>query len=92
MLVNSDEVAESGRPLADRGLAAGEKSDITELIVAVLSPFPYGLPTREIKELTGMTSYNTSAKLSKLAAKGVVEKITVAGSRRDRWRVKPRAR
>jgi MarR family protein len=91
VLVNSDEVAESGRPLADQGRVAGEKSDITELIVAVLSPFPYGLTTREIKELTGMTSYNTSSKLSKLTAKGVVEKITVAGSRRDRWRVKPRA-
>ena len=41
---------------------------------------PYSLTTREIRGLTGMTSYNTSAKLSKLAADGVID-----------WRVKPRS-
>jgi hypothetical protein len=39
-----------------------------------------------------MASYNASTKLSKLAAKGVVEKFTVAGDCRRRWRVKRGAR
>jgi hypothetical protein len=65
------------------------KPDITQLILAVLSPFPYGLTTREIRGLTGIASYNASAKLSKLAAYGVLEKFTIAGDYRHRWRVKP---
>jgi DNA-binding IclR family transcriptional regulator len=77
--------------LADLQEAASEKPDIAHLILAVLSPFPYGLTTREVIELTGMTSYNTSGKLSKLAACGVIEKITMAGHYRPRWRVKPAA-
>jgi hypothetical protein len=68
-----------------------EKPDITQLILAVLSPFPYGLTTREIRGLTGMASYNASAKLSKLAASGVIGKITLASDYRHRWRVKPRS-
>jgi hypothetical protein len=39
-----------------------------------------------------MASYNASTKLSKLPAKGVVEKFTVAGDCRHRWRVKREAR
>ena len=80
---------EAGEPLADLRAAPAERSKITQLILAVLAPFPYGLTTREVKELTGMASYNASTKLSKLAAKGVIEKITTACDRRHRWRVKP---
>jgi hypothetical protein len=76
------------RSLADLQATAAEKPDLTKLILAVLSPFPYGLTTREVIELTGMASYNTSGKLSKLAAYGVIEKITTAGEYRHRWRVK----
>jgi hypothetical protein len=36
-----------------------------------------------------MASYNASAKLSKLAAYGVIEKFTTGGDYRHRWRVKP---
>ncbi len=39
-----------------------------------------------------MTSYNGSGKLSKLAARGVIEKFTVTGDYRHRWRVKPEER
>jgi hypothetical protein len=90
---NSDEVAEAAQSLADlrAAAAAAKKPDITQLILAVLSPFPYGLTAREIRGLTGMASYNASAKLSKLAAYGVIEKFTVAGDYRHRWRVKPGA-
>jgi predicted transcriptional regulator len=88
--VDFDEAAELRRSLAD--LRAAEKPDVTQFILAVLAPFPCGLTTREIRGLTGMASYNASTKLSKLAAKGVVEKFTVAGDCRHRWRVKPRAR
>jgi hypothetical protein len=73
--INSDEVAEG----ANLRAAAAEKPGITQLILAVRSPFPYGLTTREIRGLTG-----ASAKLSKLAACGVIEKFY-----RHRWRVKP---
>jgi hypothetical protein len=86
---NSDEVAEAAQSLADLRAAAAKKPDITQLILAVLSPFPYGLTTREIGGLTGMASYNASAKLSKLAAYGVIEKFAIAGDCRHRWRVKP---
>jgi hypothetical protein len=87
---NSDEVAEAAQSLVNlRAAAAAKKPDITQLILAVLSPFPYGLTTREIGGLTGMASYNASAKLSKLAAYGVIEKFAVAGDYRHRWRVKP---
>jgi len=88
MPVNSNEVAEGGQSLADLRVAARAKPNITKLILAVLSPFPYGLTTREVIELTGMTSYNASGKLSKLAARDVIEKITVIGDYRQRWRVK----
>jgi hypothetical protein len=57
-----------------------------------LRHLPNGLTTREIRGLTGMASYNASTKLSKLPAKGVVEKFTVAGDCRHRWRVKREAR
>jgi hypothetical protein len=90
--VNYDEVADVAQLLADLRAAAAGKPDVTTLILAILSHFPRGLATREVNELAGMTSYNTSAKLSKLAAKGVIEKITVAGGHRHRWRVKPPAR
>jgi len=86
--VNSEEVAEGRQSLGDPPAAPAEKPDITKLILAVLSPFPYGLTTREVIELTGMTSYNASGKLSKLAARDVIEKITVIGDYRQRWRVK----
>jgi hypothetical protein len=92
---SSDEVTEAAQSLADlraAAAAAAKKPDITQLILAVLSPFPYGLTAREIRGLTGMASYNASAKLSKLAAYGVIEKFTVAGDCRYRWRVKPGAR
>jgi hypothetical protein len=92
---NSDEVAEAAQSLADlraAAAAAAKKPDITRLILAVLSPFPYGLTAREIRGLTGMASYNASAKLSKLAAYGVIEKFNIAGDYRHRWRVKPGAR
>ena len=95
MTANSDEVVEAARSLADlraAAAAAAKKPDITQLILAVLSPFPYGLTTREIRGLTGMASYNASAKLSKLAAYGVIEKFTVAGDYPHRWRLKPGAR
>ena len=36
-----------------------------------------------------MASYNASAKLSKLAAYGVIEKFNIAVDYRYRWRVKP---
>jgi len=85
---DSDEVAEDKRSLANPRAAAAKKPDLTQLIVAVLLPFPHGLTTREITELTGMTSYNTSAKLSKLAVCGVIEKLTITGDYRRRWRVK----
>ena len=95
MTANSDEVAEAAQSLADlraAAAAAAKKPDITQLILAVLSPFPYGLTARQIRGLTGMASYNASAKLSKLAPYGVIEKFTVAGDYRHRWRVKPGAR
>jgi hypothetical protein len=63
---NSDEVAEAAQSLADVRAATAGKLDVTKLILAVLSPFPYGLTLREIRGLTGMASYNASAKLSKL--------------------------
>ena len=91
MTANSDEVAEAAQSLADlraAAAAAAKSPDITQFILAVLSPFPYGLTTREIRGLTGMASYNASAKLSKLAAYGVTEKITVAGDYRHHWRVR----
>jgi len=87
--VNSEEVAEGRQSLGDPPAAPAEKPDITKLILAVLSPFPHGLTTREVIELTGMTSYNASGKLSKLATSGVIEKFTIAGGYRHRWRVKP---
>jgi DNA-binding transcriptional regulator GbsR (MarR family) len=65
-----------------------EKPDIVRFIMAVLAQYPHGLTTREVVELTGLTSYNASAKLSKLAASGVIQKITIAGDRRQRWRVR----
>jgi hypothetical protein len=46
---NSDEVAEAAQSLADLRAAPAEKPGITQLILAVLSPFPYGLTTREIR-------------------------------------------
>ena len=93
MTVNYEEVADVAQSLADLRAAAAGKPDVTKLILAILSHFPRGLAARrEVNELAGMTSYNTSAKLSKLAAKGVIEKITVAGVHRHRWRVKPPAR
>jgi DNA-binding transcriptional regulator GbsR (MarR family) len=67
-----------------------QKPDIAALIIAVLAPYPYGLTTREVVELTGMTAYNASAKLSKLAASGVIEKFKIDGTHQARWRVKPR--
>ena len=88
MSVNSDEGAEDKQSLANPRAAVAKKPDIAQLIVAVLLPFPHGLTTREITELTGMTSYNTSGKLSKLAAYGVIEKLTITGDYRHRWRVK----
>jgi DNA-binding transcriptional regulator GbsR (MarR family) len=66
------------------------RPDIAALIIAVLAPYPYGLTTREVVELTGMTAYNASAKLSKLAASGVIEKFKIDGTHQARWRVKPR--
>jgi DNA-binding transcriptional regulator GbsR (MarR family) len=87
--VDSDGVAEAAQSLADLRAVVAEKPDITKLILAVLSPFPYGLTTCEIRGLTGMASYNASAKLSKLAAYGVIEKFNIAGDHRHRWRVKP---
>ena len=95
MTANFDEVAEAAQSLADlraAAAAAAKKPDITQLILAVLSPFPYGLTAREIRGLAGMASYNASAKLSKLAAYGVIEKFTVAGDCRHRWCVKRGAR
>ncbi len=67
-----------------------KKSDLTQLIIGVLAPYPHGLTTRQIVELTGMTSYNASAKLSKLRACSLIGKITIAGNQRHRWRVKAR--
>jgi DNA-binding MarR family transcriptional regulator len=82
-------VSEDGQSVANLRAGAAQNPDITKLVLAVLSRFPYGLTTREVRELTGMTSYNASAKLSKLAAKGILQKITIAGDRGHRWRVKP---
>jgi hypothetical protein len=86
---NSDAVAEAAQSLADRRAAAAEKPGITQLILAVLSPFPYGLTTREIRGTYRHRLVHASAKLSKLAAYGVIEKFTTAGDYRHRWRVKP---
>jgi hypothetical protein len=66
--------------------AIAEKMDIAQLILAVLSPFPYGLTTREIVELSGLASYNASGKLSKMAACGKIEGFTITGDWRRRWR------
>lgn len=88
MSVDLDQGAEDKQSLANPRAAVATKPAIAQLIVAVLLPFPHGLTTREITELTGMTSYNTSGKLSKLAAYGVIEKLTITGDYRHRWRVK----
>jgi len=71
----------SSRGESNRQPAVAEKVDIAQLILAVLSPFSYGLTTREIVELTGMASYNASGKLSKMAACGKIEGFTIKGAR-----------
>ena len=84
----------SSRDESNRQPGVAEEVDIAEFILAVLAPYPYGLTTREIVELTGMASYNASGKLSKMAAYGKIEGFTIAGDWRRRWRasaVRPRA-
>ncbi len=79
----------SSRGESNRQPAVAEKVDIAQLILAVLSPFRYGLTTREIVELTGMASYNAAGKLSKMAACGKIEGFTIKGDWRRRWRALP---
>jgi hypothetical protein len=58
---NSDKVAAAAQSLADlraAAAAAAKKPDITQLILAVLSPFPYGLTTREIRGLGAFAFVN----------------------------------
>ena len=65
-------------------------SEVTNLILATLAAVPAGMTTSEIAEATGMASYNTSGKLSKLAAYGIIAAVKLDG-RRMRWRLKPKA-
>ncbi len=66
-------------------------SEVTDIILATLEGEPDGLTSAEVAERTGMTSYNTSTKLSKLATYGVIEKRPGATRRSFRWRAKPRS-
>jgi DNA-binding IclR family transcriptional regulator len=64
---------------------------VTDIILATLAGEPEGLTSAEVATRTGMTSYNTSTKLSKLAAYGVIDKRPGATRRNFRWRAKPRS-
>jgi DNA-binding IclR family transcriptional regulator len=68
-------------------------SEVTDIILATLATEPEGLTSAEVATRTGMTSYNTSTKLSKLAAYGHIEKHPNGSNRQSfRWRAKPAAR
>lgn len=64
-------------------------SAVTDMIIATLEDAPDGLTSAEVAARTGMTSYNTSTKLSKLAAYGQIEKHPNGSNRQSfRWRAK----
>jgi len=50
-------------------------NNFQERIIAILRRSPNGLTSNEIAELVGLTANNTSSRLSKLAAYGIIDKV-----------------
>ena len=64
-------------------------NEVTDLIIATLATAPNGLTSAEVAARTGMMSYNTSTRLSKLAAYGHIEKHPNGSNRQSfLWRAK----
>lgn len=66
-------------------------SEVTDIIIATLAAEPDGLTSAEVAERTGMTSYNVSGKLSKLAAYGMIDKRPGTTKQNFRWAAKQTA-
>ncbi len=80
-------MSEAGKP---RPSGRGAVTTVTNIILRALPMTPEkALTVSEVVAATGMTSYNVSGKLSKLAAYGTIRTVRAKGERHRYWTDEP---